>query len=379
MMKRIISCLLVCFLLLGLCPAALAAAGSPTATAAVTANAQGSATVVLTVKAGSGSSHGRVTATMPAGLTLASARSLLGSEGIADLSSTKTSLRFAWACYADLKKDTAALELKLTGKPGVYALQLSLPETKETVSASVEIPGVFRDVSANDWYYDAVYDAYGRGLMVGEAADLFAPNDSMTRAMLITTLYRMSGSPAVTGENPYSDVPAGSYYEKAVIWAMQKGVANGMGGGKFEPDTTLNRAMVATVLYRLSGDKVSATNAFPDVPANEWYGEAVAWAQQKGIVTGFEDGTFRPMEEISRQDMALMLQRYAKTVKGTDTTPTGDLSRWPDAGLVGSWAVDALRWCVGAGIINGKDGGLQPTGNATRAEFATILMRYAKL
>lgn len=122
MMKRIISCLLVCFLLLGLCPAALAAAGSPTATAAVTANAQGSATVVLTVKAGSGSSHGRVTATMPAGLTLASARSLLGSEGIADLSSTKTSLRFAWACYADLKKDTAALELKLTGKPGVYAL-----------------------------------------------------------------------------------------------------------------------------------------------------------------------------------------------------------------------------------------------------------------
>ena len=201
----------------------------------------------------------------------------------------------------------------------------------------------------------------------------------MTRAMLITTLYRMSGSPAVTGENPYSDVPAGSYYEKAVIWAMQKGVANGMGGGKFEPDTTLNRAMVATVLYRLSGDKVSATNAFPDVPANEWYGEAVAWAQQKGIVTGFEDGTFRPMEEISRQDMALMLQRYAKTVKGTDTTPTGDLSRWPDAGLVGSWAVDALRWCVGAGIINGKDGGLQPTGNATRAEFATILMRYAKL
>ena len=379
MMKRIISCLLVCFLLLGLCPAALAAAGSPTATAAVTANAQGSATVVLTVKAGSGSSHGRVTATMPAGLTLASARSLLGSEGIADLSSTKTSLRFAWACYADLKKDTAALELKLTGKPGVYALQLSLPETKETVSVSVEIPGVFRDVSADDWFFNAVYDAYGRGLMVGESSDLFAPNDSMTRAMLITTLYRMSGSPAVTGENPYSDVPAGSYYEKAVIWAMQKGVANGMGGGKFEPDTTLNRAMVATVLYRLSGDKVSATNAFPDVPANEWYGEAVAWAQQKGIVTGFEDGTFRPMEEISRQDMALMLQRYAKTVKGTDTTPTGDLSRWPDAGLVGSWAVDALRWCVGAGIINGKDGGLQPTGNATRAEFATILMRYAKL
>ena len=177
----------------------------------------------------------------------------------------------------------------------------------------------------------------------------------------------------------FTDRPDQGWYHESVDYVLEAGLMNGMGKGKFEPDTTLNRAMVATVLYRLSGDKVSATNAFPDVPANEWYGEAVAWAQQKGIVTGFEDGTFRPMEEISRQDMALMLQRYAKTVKGTDTTPTGDLSRWPDAGLVGSWAVDALRWCVGAGIINGKDGGLQPTGNATRAEFATILMRYAKL
>ena len=177
----------------------------------------------------------------------------------------------------------------------------------------------------------------------------------------------------------FTDRPDKGWYHESVDYVLETGLMNGMGKGKFEPDTTLNRAMVATVLYRLSGDKVSATNAFPDVPANEWYGEAVAWAQQKGIVMGFEDGTFRPMEEISRQDMALMLQRYAKTVKGTDTTPTGDLSRWPDAGQVGSWAVDALRWCVGAGIINGKDGGLQPAGNATRAEFATILMRYAKL
>ena len=177
----------------------------------------------------------------------------------------------------------------------------------------------------------------------------------------------------------FTDRPDRGWYHESVDYVLETGLMNGMGKGKFEPDTTLNRAMVATVLYRLSSDKVSATNAFPDVPANEWYGEAFAWAQQKGIVTGFEDGTFRPMDEISRQDMALMLQRYAKTVKGTDTTPTGDLSRWPDAGLVGSWAVDALRWCVGAGIINGKDGGLQPTGNATRAEFATILMRYAKL
>ena len=290
MMKRIISCLLVCFLLLGLCPAALAAAGSPTATAAVTANAQGSATVVLTVKAGSGSSHGRVTATMPAGLTLASARSLLGSEGIGPVE-----------------------------HENVYALQLSLPETKETVSVSVEIPGVFRDVSADDWFFNAVYDAYGRGLMVGESSDLFAPNDSMTRAMLITTLYRMSGSPAVTGENPYSDVPAGSYYEKAVIWAMQKGVANGMGGGKFEPDTRVTRQQAVTMLYR-----------------------------------------------------------YAVKIAGIRTDERAELGRFTDSTKINAYAITAMRWAVGSGLMKGyPDNTLQPNGTLTRAEAATLLVWLA--
>ena len=379
MMKRIISCLLVCFLLLGLCPAALAAAGSPTATAAVTANAQGSATVVLTVKAGSGSSHGRVTATMPAGLTLASARSLLGSEGIADLSSTKTSLRFAWACYADLKKDTAALELKLTGKPGVYALQLSLPETKETVSVSVEIPGVFRDVSADDWFFNAVYDAYGRGLMVGESSDLFAPNDSMTRAMLITTLYRMSGSPAVTGENPYSDVPAGSYYEKAVIWAMQKGVANGMGGGKFEPDGQLTRAQLVTVLYRAAGepDTGKQVNPFTDVADDAWYTKAVIWAANNGIVNGVAKNTFAPDDSITREQIAAMLYRYA----GAEAAKEDKLSAFPDAAKVSDWAKEALNWAVASGLINGVadangTANLEPQATASRAQIATILMRW---
>ena len=379
MMKRIISCLLVCFLLLGLCPAALAAAGSPTATAAVTANAQGSATVVLTVKAGSGSSHGRVTATMPAGQTLASARSLLGSKGIADLSSTKTSLRFAWACYADLKKDTAALELKLTGKPGVYALQLSLPETKETVSVSVEIPGVFRDVSADDWFFNAVYDAYGRGLMVGESSDLFAPNDSMTRAMLITTLYRMSGSPAVTGENPYSDVPAGSYYEKAVIWAMQKGVANGMGGGKFEPDGQLTRAQLVTVLYRAAGepDTGKQVNPFTDVADDTWYTKAVIWAANNGIVNGVAKNTFAPDASIPREQIATMLYRYA----GAEAAKEDKLSAFPDAAKVSDWAKEALPRAVDCGLINGLadangTANLEPQATATRAQIATILMRW---
>ena len=211
------------------------------------------------------------------------------------------------------------ITLVVASKPGVYALQLSLPETKETVSASVEIPGVFRDVSANDWYYDAVYDAYGRGLMVGESSDLFAPNDSMTRAMLITTLYRMSGSPAVTGENPYSDVPAGSYYEKAVIWAMQKGVANGMGGGKFEPDARVTRQQAVTMLYR-----------------------------------------------------------YAVKIADIRTDERAELGRFTDSAKINAYAITAMRWAVGSGLMKGyPDNTLQPNGTLTRAEAATLLVWLA--
>ena len=211
------------------------------------------------------------------------------------------------------------ITLVVASKPGVYALQLSLPETKETVSVSVEIPGVFRDVSADDWFFNAVYDAYGRGLMVGESSDLFAPNDSMTRAMLITTLYRMSGSPAVTGENPYSDVPAGSYYEKAVIWAMQKGVANGMGGGKFEPDTRVTRQQAVTMLYR-----------------------------------------------------------YAVKIAGIRTDERAELGRFTDSAKINAYAITAMRWAVGSGLMKGyPDNTLQPNGTLTRAEAATLLVWLA--
>ena len=198
-------------------------------------------------------------------------------------------------------------------------VRTSEAKTKETVSVSVEIPGVFRDVSADDWFFNAVYDAYGRGLMVGESSDLFAPNDSMTRAMLITTLYRMSGSPAVTGENPYSDVPAGSYYEKAVIWAMQKGVANGMGGGKFEPDTRVTRQQAVTMLYR-----------------------------------------------------------YAVKIAGIRTDERAELGRFTDSAKINAYAITAMRWAVGSGLMKGyPDNTLQPNGTLTRAEAATLLVWLA--
>ena len=201
----------------------------------------------------------------------------------------------------------------------------------------------------------------------------------MTRAMLITTLYRMSGSPAVTGENPYSDVPAGSYYEKAVIWAMQKGVANGMGGGKFEPDGQLTRAQLVTVLYRAAGepDTGKQVNPFTDVPDDTWYTRAVIWAANNGIVNGVAKNTFAPDDSITREQIAAMLYRYA----GAEAAKEDKLSAFPDAAKVSDWAKEALNWAVASGLINGVadangTANLEPQSTATRAQIATILMRW---
>ena len=163
------------------------------------------------------------------------------------------------------------------------------------------------------------------------------------------------------------------------MFAVNNGLLIGTSYSTFEPNTTLTRAMAATVLYRLDGKPEATEKAdFKDVAEGEWYTEAVAWAQNTGIVNGYEDNTFRPDQKISREEMAVMLVRYAK-YKGVDVTPKGDLSKFPDRASVSAWAKDAITWCVDNGIINGSDGKIVPQSNATRAQFAAIIARFVKL
>ena len=137
--------------------------------------------------------------------------------------------------------------------------------------------------------------------------------------------------------------------------------------------------MVATVLHRLAGTpKPESKSTFKDVADGQWYSEAVAWAAENGIVNGYGDGTFKPTANISREEMAVMLVRYAKNVAGVDVTPKGDLNGFADGASVASWAKDSVIWTVDAGIINGMGGKIAPKANATRAEFATIVMRFAE-
>lgn len=180
-------------------------------------------------------------------------------------------------------------------------------------------PGMFlpfTDVT-NHWAYSAIKRVYTRGWMVGMDEKTFAPDQQLSRAMLAVILYAMAGEPAVTGESPFTDVPAGC-----------------------------------------------------------WYTDAIVWAAQNGIVCGFGDGTFRPNEAVTRAQAAVMLYGYA-AFTGADVTARADLSAYSDAGQIPAWALDAMQWANARRLIVGRDSShLVPDGNTTRAEMAAILSAY---
>lgn len=173
----------------------------------------------------------------------------------------------------------------------------------------------------------------------------------------------------------YTDVPKTEWYAGAVQYAVQNGLMNGVGDGRFDPEGAMTRAMLVTVLWRYEGEPQEGTHTFSDVPNNQWYTDVVAWAAANRIVGGIGNGKFDPEGNITREQMATILYRYAEK-KGPDTSKRGDLGGFPDGGKVQSWAKEAMQWVVAEGIINGSDGKLLPQGNATRAQVATILMRY---
>ena len=178
------------------------------------------------------------------------------------------------------------------------------------------------------------------------------------------------------GTADYTDVAADAWYADAVAYVSAQGLMTGTGSGAFSPDTTMSRAMLVTVLYRLSGSPaVSQAGSFTDVAEDAWYADAVAWASEQGVVNGTSATTFSPDDSVTREQMAALLYRYAGA-----TETAGDLSAYIDAGSISAYAVDAMGWCVQNGILNGTGGGkLSPAASATRAEVAAVLQRYAAL
>ncbi len=174
----------------------------------------------------------------------------------------------------------------------------------------------------------------------------------------------------------FSDVRPGQWYSQAIDWVCQRGLMKGVSDDRFAPGEGTTRGMLVTMLFRFEGAEAGATAKFSDVQAGQWYSDAVAWASSNGVVSGFADGSFGPNADITREQLAAVLYRYAK-LKGVDVSAQGDLSGFADRGEVAAWAEEPLQWAVGCGLLNGNaDGSLDPAGNATRAQVAAILMRF---
>ena len=185
--------------------------------------------------------------------------------------------------------------------------------------------------------------------------------------------------PAAAASTPFKDVKDGKWYTEAIKYVYDNKLMNGMTDTTFEPDTPMNRAMLVTVLYRAEGEPAATgSTPFTDLKAG-WYKKSVAWAYENKVVNGTTDTTFSPTTPITREQIATIFYRFAQ-FKGRDTSAKANLSTFPDGSKVAKYAKDAMTWAVGEGLITGTKAGketlLDPKGNATRAQVATILMRY---
>lgn len=166
----------------------------------------------------------------------------------------------------------------------------------------------------------------------------------------------------------------------AVSYVYKNNLMNGVNASRFSPDGTLKRAMMVTMLYRMAGSPaVSGGSAFSDVPSGKWYSDAVQWASANGVVNGVGRDRFAPEAQITREQMASMMMRYAQ-FNQYNTSKSADLSAFNDAGSISSWALESMKWANAAGLINGRTAStIAPQGTATRAEAATILMRFCEM
>ena len=217
----------------------------------------------------------------------------------------------------------------------------------------------------------AVTDRFGEAVAVTENADgtyvFTMPNGQVT----VTVTFEQAPL-------PFPDVAEGDWFYDAVVYAYETGLMDGVGDSLFAPNSETTRAQLVTILYRLEGEpEVSGTSGFSDVAAGTWYTDAVAWAAENGIVNGVNDTEFAPGDDLTRQQLVTILYRYAES-KGYDVSASADLSGYPDAGQVQDYAQPAMAWAVAEGIVEGVDGNLNPAGNATRAQIATILMRFCE-
>lgn len=195
---------------------------------------------------------------------------------------------------------------------------------------------------------------------------------------VILTLSLLCGACVVSTGAAYTDVPAGAWYEEAVNWCGDNGIMSGTSDTAFFPDSTMSRAMLATVLYRIAGSPATGeTGAFSDVTSGSWYADAVVWASETGVMSGYGGGVFGSNDPVTREQLAAILYRYAQSInQGVSVGEDTNILSYDDAFDIAEYAIPAMQWAVGAGIISGNGAALSPKGSATRAQVASILYRW---
>ena len=225
-----------------------------------------------------------------------------------------------------------------------------------------------------------VTDANGNRVSVTKVNDTTYTFTQPNSKVKIDVTFKPIQGAAMTGVfAPYSDLDANEWYADGVRYVLEHGIMSGYGDGKFGPNDTTSRAMIAQILYNMEGKPAySGMSDFTDVNANDWYAAAIRWASAEGIVGGYGNGKFGPNDELTREQLVTILYRYAK-YKGVNVSAQASLAAYNDAASVSDWATEAMQWAVGSRLISGKTTTtLNPQDKATRAEIATIIMRYCE-
>lgn len=177
---------------------------------------------------------------------------------------------------------------------------------------------------------------------------------------------------------PFADVAKGSWYYEGVRYAYENGLMSGTGEGTFSPDLPTSRGMLVTILYRLAGSPAAGSASFTDVAKGQWYADGVAWASANGVVSGYPDGSFRPNDTITREQMAAILYQYAR-IQGKLDDSRADLSIFADLDSLSAYAKEPMSWAVAQGLFSGVSADtLAPGGSTTRAQAAVILTAFSK-
>ena len=179
--------------------------------------------------------------------------------------------------------------------------------------------------------------------------------------------------------DPFKDTANNAWWHDGIHYCVQQGLMNGVASDQFAPNGTTTRAMIVTILWRMEGSPATSYGmSFTDVPAGQWYTEAIRWAQSTGVVTGYDAKTFGPNDNVTREQLAAILYRYTAH-KGGDVSKRSTLAQFTDVNQISSWALENIQWANAVGMVNGRtDTTIVPKGNATRAEAASMIQRFCQ-